>query len=115
MFRKDFVWGAATSAYQVEGRDENDGAGKNIWETFADGGKIFGDQDAKVSCDHMHRYKEDFALMRLLGIRAYRLSVSWARILPNGTGEINVKAIKMYRDMLLDMRKNGVAFRFNYM
>ena len=100
MFRDDFVWGVASSAYQVEGRDPEDGCGKNIWDIFAEEGRILDGKDAYTACDHMHRYKEDYKLMKLLGIKAYRFSMSWARILPEGTGKVNEKAIAMYRDMI---------------
>ena len=109
MFRKDFVWGVASSAYQIEGRDPEDGCGKNIWDTFTEEGRINENHNAYVSCDHIHHYKEDFALMRLLGVKAYRFSLNWARILPEGTGRVNEKAIAMYRDMILEMKKNGIT------
>ena len=108
MFRDDFVWGVASSAYQVEGRDPEDGCGKNIWDIFAEEGRILDGKDAYTACDHMHRYKEDYKLMKLLGIKAYRFSMSWARILPEGTGKVNEKAIAMYRDMILSMKENGI-------
>lgn len=108
MFRDDFVWGVASSAYQIEGRDPEDGAGKMIWDTFAENGHIQDRRDASVTCDHMHRYKEDYAMMRLLGIKAHRFSVSWARLIPEGKGAVNEKAVAMYRDMILEMRKNGI-------
>ena len=108
MFRDDFVWGVASSAYQVEGRDPEDGCGKNIWDTFAEEGRILDGKDAYTACDHMHRYKEDYKLMKLLGIKAYRFSMSWARILPEGTGKVNEKVIAMYRDMILSMKENGI-------
>ena len=108
MFRDDFVWGVASSAYQVEGRDPEDGCGKNIWDTFAEEGRILDGKDAYTACDHMHRYKEDYKLMKLLGIKAYRFSMSWAKILPEGTGKVNEKAIAMYRDMILSMKENGI-------
>ena len=108
MFQKDFVWGVASSAYQIEGTDQEDGRGKMIWDTFAEQGRVYENQNADVACDHMHRYKEDFALMRLLGVKAYRFSISWARIMPEGTGRVNEKAIALYRDMILEMKKNGI-------
>ena len=108
MFRDDFVWGVASSAYQIEGRDPEDGCGKNIWDTFTEEGRILDGKNAYTACDHMHRYKEDYKLMRLLGIKAYRFSMSWARILPEGTGRVNEKAIAMYRDMILSMKENGI-------
>ena len=108
MFRDDFVWGVASSAYQVEGRDAEDGAGKCIWDTFQEEGHVYENHSARVSCDHMHRYKEDFALMKMLGVKAYRFSISWSRLIPDGTGAVNPKAVALYRDMLLEMKKNGI-------
>ena len=108
MFPKDFVWGVASSAYQVEGTDAKDGRGKNIWDEFARSGRVYEHQTAEVCCDHMHRYREDFALMRMLGIKNYRFSISWSRILPEGTGKVNEKAVQMYRDMILCMKENGI-------
>ena len=98
MFRKDFVWGVASSAYQVEGRDKNDGAGTCIWDTFTEEGRTFEHHNAYVSADDMHRYKEDYALMRELGVKAYRFSVSWARLMPEGTGRVNEKAVALFLD-----------------
>ena len=108
MFRKDFVWGAASSAYQTEGGDENDGRGKNVWDTFTEAGKIEEGNNACTACDTCHRYKEDFALMKKLGIRNYRFSINWSRILPDGTGKVNEKAIRFYRDFLISMKENGI-------
>ena len=109
MFPKEFAWGVASSAYQIEGRDKNDGAGECIWDEFCKEGKVYEGQNAFVSCDHMHHYQEDFALMRLLGIRHYRFSLSWARLMPEGTGKVNEKGIALYRDMILEMKKNGIT------
>ncbi len=109
MFQKDFVWGVASSAYQIEGTDPQDGRGENIWDVFSRAGRVYEGQNADVACDHMHRYKEDFALMRTLGIKAYRFSVSWSRIMPEGTGEVNQKAIDLYRNMIQEMLKNGIT------
>lgn len=109
MFKDDFVWGVATSAYQIEGRDADDGAGACIWDEFAKSGGVYEGHDGSVACDHIHRYKEDYALMRLLGVKAYRFSISWARIMPTGTGEVNEKAVVLYRDMMKEMIKNGIT------
>ena len=109
MFDKDFVWGVASSAYQIEGTDSNDGHGKIVWDDFLADGNGFGSDDGTIACDHIHRYKEDFALMRNLGIKAYRFSLNWARILPEGTGKVNEKAIALYRDMILTMKENGIT------
>lgn len=108
MFSKDFIWGVASSAYQVEGTDPDDGRGKNVWDTFVEEGRVFEQQDASVSCDHMHRYREDYALMRNLGVQAYRFSINWARLIPDGCGEVNPKAVELYRNMILSMRENGI-------
>ena len=105
MFKNEFVWGVASSAYQIEGSDKEDGRGRNIWDDFCDEGRVLGRQNAYVACDHYHRYKEDIALMRELGVKAYRFSISWARILPEGTGRVNQKAIAFYRDMIAEMKK----------
>ena len=109
MFRDDFVWGVASSSYQVEGTDANDGRGKTVWDAFTEAGRIFENQNAYTTCDHMHHYKEDYALMKNLGIKAYRFSLNWARILPEGTGRVNEKAIRMYRDMITCMKENGIT------
>ena len=109
MFRDDFVWGVASSAYQIEGRDPQDGAGKCIWDTFAEEGRVYSHQNADVACDHIHRYKEDFAMMRLLGVKAYRFSLSWACLMPEGTGAVNEKAVALYRDMIQCMKENGIV------
>lgn len=109
MFQKDFVWGVASSAYQIEGRDENDNRGETVWDVFAKAGRVYEGQNADVACDHIHRYREDFALMQELGITSYRFSINWARILPEGTGAVNEKGIELYRDMILEMKKRGIT------
>ena len=109
MFGKDFIWGVASSAYQIEGRDETDGCGECVWDSFIKAGNTRDGEDASVSCDHIHHYKEDFALMKKLGIRNYRFSLNWSRILPEGTGRVNEKAIALYRDMLLCMKENEIT------
>ncbi|MCR5641521.1 MAG: mannose-6-phosphate isomerase, class I [Lachnospiraceae bacterium] len=108
MFDQKFVWGVASSAYQVEGTDPEDGRGEMIWDDFLEEGHGYEGQTGAVSCDHMHRYKQDYALMGNLGIQAYRFSLNWARILPDGTGRVNEKAIAMYRDMILTMKSHGI-------
>lgn len=108
-FSEDFVWGVASSAYQVEGSEPDDGRGKNVWDIFVEEGKVFEHQNAYTSCDHMHHYREDYALMRNLGIRAYRFSINWARLIPDGVGKVNEKAVELYRDMILSMKENGIT------
>lgn len=109
MFRDDFVWGVASSAYQIEGTEPGDGTGRNIWDNFIEAGGVYGGHHARTACDHMHRYEEDFALMRLLGIKAYRFSINWCRIMPEGTGRVNEKGIELYRNMIQSMVKNGIT------
>lgn len=108
MFRNDFVWGVAASAYQTEGRDVNDGAGVNIWDAFIKEGKIVDGTDATVACDMIHRYREDFGIMKAMGVKAYRFSISWSRLIPDGVGEVNPAAVKFYRNMLLSMKENDI-------
>jgi beta-glucosidase len=109
MFPKDFVWGVAASAYQIEGRAAGDGCGDTVWDGFCREGHVNEGQDANTACDHIHRYPEDFALMRYLGIKHYRFSINWARILPGGIGEINPEGIAFYQEMLREMHRNGIT------
>lgn len=110
MFSKDFAWGVASSAYQIEGKHEELGGGNSIWDTFVKKeGVILNNDTGDVACDHLARYADDFKLMKELGIHHYRFSVNWSRILPNGTGEVNQKAIDAYRDMILEMKKNDIV------
>ena len=86
-FKKDFVWGSATASYQIEGAAFEDGKGWNIWDVFThEGGHVYGNHTGDVACDHYHRFKEDIKLMKELGMKAYRFSVNWARIMPTGEG-----------------------------
>ena len=101
-FPKDFLWGTATSAYQIEGAYEEDGRGPSVWDRFCETkGKVWEGQTGKVACDHYHRFPEDIAIMRDLGLQAYRFSISWPRILPNGQGKVNAKGLEFY-DRLTD-------------
>jgi len=108
-FPDGFAWGAASSAYQIEGTDPEDGRGRCVWDDFADAKRTADGRNAYEACDHIHRYEDDFRLMRSLGIRNYRFSVSWSRIMPEGTGRVNQKAIDLYRDMILKMKENGIT------
>ena len=89
-FPKDFVWGAATAAYQIEGAVQEDGRGKSIWDTFSHiPGKIENGDTGDIACDHYHRWQEDIALMQRLQLNAYRFSIAWSRVLPTGRGTVN--------------------------
>ncbi len=101
-FPERFVWGVATSAFQIEGAVDADGRGRSIWDTFAaTPGRIGDGSDASVACDHYHRFRDDVALMREIGVGAYRFSLAWPRILPAGGGRVNDAGLDFY-DRLVD-------------
>ncbi|EGG48107.1 beta-glucosidase [Streptomyces griseoaurantiacus M045] len=101
-FPRDFLWGTATAAYQIEGAAAEDGRSPSIWDTYSHTpGKVAGGDHGDVACDHYHRWEEDIELMRRLGTNAYRLSVAWPRVVPGGTGEVNAKGLDFY-DRLID-------------
>lgn len=98
----DFVWGAATSSYQIEGAVHADGRGPSIWDTFCRvPGKVLHGDHGDVACDHYHRLDDDLDLMASLGLQAYRFSIAWPRVLPNGTGPVNEAGLAFY-DRLVD-------------
>ena len=108
-FPSDFVWGAATAAYQVEGAATEDGRGESIWDRFsATPGKVVNGATGAVACDTYHRYAEDIGLMRSLGIGAFRLSVAWPRILPEGRGRVNQAGLDFYDRLVDDSLANGL-------
>ncbi len=101
-FPADFLWGAATSAYQIEGSPLADGAGPSNWHVFAHTpGRTKGGETGDVACDHYRRWRDDVVLMRELGLNAYRFSLAWSRILPAGTGQVNARGLDFY-DRLVD-------------
>jgi beta-glucosidase len=101
-FPPDFLWGVATSAYQIEGAVSEDSRGVSIWDTFAAmPGKTFQGQSGAVAADHYHRMESDVALMAELGLRSYRFSIAWPRVIPDGTGPVNVRGLDFY-DRLVD-------------
>jgi beta-glucosidase len=108
-FPQGFVWGTATSAYQIEGAWKEDGKGESIWDRFAHmPGKIENNQTGDVALDHYHRYKEDVQLMKALGARAYRFSISWPRIFPQGAGSPNSKGLDFYDRLVDQLLANGI-------
>lgn len=101
-FPKNFVWGVATSSYQIEGAAHEDGRGESIWDRFSKTpGKVDDGSNGDIACDHYHRYRDDIALMKELGVHAYRFSIAWPRILPNGTGAVNTAGLDFY-DRIVD-------------
>ena len=108
-FKKDFIWGAASAAYQIEGAYDEDGKGLNIWDLYShEEGVVAHGETGDVACDHYHRYKEDVRLMKEIGIKYYRMSISWTRILPKGTGEINRKGVDFYNSLFDELITNGI-------
>ena len=108
-FREDFVWGAATSSYQIEGAAFQDGKGWDIWDVFCkEKGRIYEDQNGDVACDHYHRFREDVALMKELGIQAYRFSINWSRVFPNGTGKVNEQGVHFYNELVDELLAAGI-------
>lgn len=108
-FPADFVWGTSTSAYQIEGSPTADGAGPSIWHRFSHTpGNTYMDQTGDIACDHYRRYKEDVALMSELGTNAYRFSIAWGRIFPNGTGAVNQRGIDFYSRLVDELLKRGI-------
>jgi beta-glucosidase len=101
-FPNNFIWGAATAAYQIEGAWDEGGRGESIWDRFSHTpGKVQDQDNGDVACDHYHRWRDDIALMRELGLQAYRFSIAWPRILPEGTGVVNQAGLDFY-DRLVD-------------
>jgi len=101
-FPSEFLWGAATSAYQIEGAADEDGRGASIWDTFcATPGKVANGDSGEIACDSYNRYAQDIALMRELGLNAFRFSIAWPRIVPNGRGRVNEPGLDFY-DRLVD-------------
>lgn len=104
-FSEGFLWGASTSAYQVEGAWDEDGKSPSIIDMYEHPKEY---ADFKTASDHYHRYKEDIELFAEMGLKAYRFSIAWTRILPNGTGEVNPAGIAHYRDVILECRRHAI-------
>jgi beta-glucosidase len=101
-FPPGFTWGAATASYQIEGAWNEDGKGESIWDRFSHtSGKVLNGDTGDVACDHYHRWQEDLGLLKTLGVNAYRFSLAWPRLLPDGTGAANEKGLAFY-DRLVD-------------
>src|SRR5471030_2925136 len=108
-FPSDFTWGVAAASYQIEGAPVEDGKGLSVWDMFCQKpGAIWQGQNADIACDHYHRWREDVALMKELGIKAYRLSISWPRVLPEGVGAVNPKGMDFYHKLIDELLKAGI-------
>jgi beta-glucosidase len=109
-FPADFVWGAATASYQIEGAANEDGRGESVWDRFcATPGKVRNSDHGAIACDFYHRYREDIALMRELGLDAFRFSIAWPRILPDGRGRVNAAGLDFYDRLVDELLGNGIA------
>ena len=109
-FPKDFAWGAATAAFQIEGATTVDGRGESIWDRFAGTpGKVHNGDTGDPACEHYYRWREDLDLMSSLGLRAYRFSVSWPRIQPDGRGPSNQRGLDFYRRLVEGLRERGIS------
>lgn len=108
-FKENFVWGAATASYQIEGGWNADGKGLSVWDTFSHTtGKVFGGHTGDVACDHYHRFREDVQLMKRIGLKAYRFSINWARVLPNGVGALNEAGLRFYDELIDELLANDI-------
>jgi beta-glucosidase len=105
-----FVWGVSTAAYQIEGAVEEGGRGPSSWDAFcAEPGRVQGGDTGEVACDHYHRYPEDIALMKQLGIDAYRFSFAWSRVQPAGSGQVNAEGLAFYDRLVDGLLEAGIA------
>ena len=108
-FPRDFVWGAAAASYQIEGGAYDDGKGLSVWDTMCRWpGKVWEGDTGDVACDHYHRYEEDVRLMAEIGLRAYRFSISWPRVIPEGTGAVNEQGLAFYDRLVDSLLEAGV-------
>lgn len=109
-FCKDFAWGVATASYQIEGGAHEADKGLSVWDVgSATEGRIFEGHSGDIACDHYHRFREDIRLMKELGIKHYRLSLSWARLIPAGTGKVSEDGKRFYTELFEEMKKQGVT------
>ncbi len=109
-FPKNFLWGAAASSYQIEGAATQDGRGQSVWDVFCrTPGRIWQGHTGDVACDHYNRYKEDVGLMKQMGLQAYRFSIAWPRVLPEGVGRVNEAGIGFYDKLVDELLAAGIA------
>ncbi|MDA9524743.1 beta-glucosidase [Bradyrhizobium sp. CCBAU 11434] len=106
--RSDFIWGVSTSSFQIEGATREDGRGPSIWDIYCQSGMVKNHDTGDVACDHYHRYREDVALMKTLGVQAYRFSIAWPRILPQGRGAANEAGLSFYDSLIDELLAAGI-------
>lgn len=108
-FPKNFIWGTASAAYQIEGAYNEDGKGLNVWDYYAgEGNHVRHNETGNIACDHYHHFREDVAMMKEMGIKYYRLSLSWTRLIPKGTGEVNPDGVAFYNALFDELKANGI-------
>lgn len=108
-FPGNFTWGTATASYQVEGAVSEDGRGESIWDRFSHTpGKVYNGDTGDIACEHYHRYRQDIALMKEMGIKGYRFSIAWPRIFPEGNGKLNTKGLDFYDRLVDELLRNGI-------
>ena len=109
-FPPGFIWGASTSAYQIEGAVEEDGRGRSIWDTFSHTpGKVHGGDTGDIACDSYHRSEEDLELLSALGVGGYRFSIAWPRVQPTGSGPVNQRGLDYYRSLIEGLRDRDIV------
>jgi len=111
-FQEEFMWGVATSAYQIEGGWDQDGKGLSNWDVWTQNktnGHVTDGTDGKMAADSYHKYKEDIALIHTLGLGVYRFSIAWARVIPDGIGEVNEVGLQYYRNVALECLKYNIT------
>jgi beta-glucosidase len=108
-FGEDFLWGTSCSAYQIEGAWNEEGRGPSIWDEFSqEKGNTYNNENGNVAVDFYHRYKEDIRLLKEMNFKVFRFSISWSRILPNGTGEVNQKGVEFYHNVIDECKRQGI-------
>ena len=109
-FNKDFIFGCATASYQVEGAVNEGNRGKTIWDEFSHiKGNIYNNDNGDIACDSYHKYKEDVAILKELGFSAYRFSIAWSRIFPEGIGKVNKEGVDYYHALLKELHDNNIT------
>lgn len=109
-FPNQFIWGTASAAYQIEGAYQEDGKGANIWDAYCQESEhVAHGENGNVACDHYHRFRQDVKMMQEMGVKYYRFSINWTRVLPNGTGTVNEKGIQFYSDLVDALLESGIT------